>query len=240
MRRFALLFLLTAGCADHVPLTCGDDTLPGDASIKAYRVNDRFVVDGDFAEWSDVPRHALQRSPLPRQSPQDLSATFAIAWDDTRLYVAVDVRDDVLTAPDSDVNYWAEDGVEAFIDMTPSDATAYDGDSEMHFYMRQPGIAMRTTALPLTPWDGSAVFVATDPPHWSFELGIDWPERFASIPRPGATIGFDVAVNDDDTPTAGIADDREGQLFWSSVTGLASTDPSQLGRVVLDDCELGK
>ncbi len=181
----------------------------------------------------------MLRSPLPPVTQQDFSASFALAWDSERLYTYVAVRDDRLVMPDSDTRYFADDGVEIFVDMTPTSATSYSDDSGVQFFVNPPGVAVKSLAFINVPWTGSAGFAEDESaPIWYLEIGLDWPDAYRNLVQPGATFGFDVAANDDDSTGTPSGDDREGQLFWNDATGLAAQNPSLLGLITLDDCQL--
>ena len=59
----------------------------------------------------------------PPTSPDDLSAEFRALWDETNLFVRVDVTDDVLRHDSGPAKYYEDDCVEIFIDSTDGKST---------------------------------------------------------------------------------------------------------------------
>jgi hypothetical protein len=91
----------------------------------APRAASPIVVDGigdepDWAsaEWGPINQLWLGDDP----DPADFSGRYKIVWTPERLYVLVEIRDDVLSDqfPDPLANYWADDAVELFIDENAS------------------------------------------------------------------------------------------------------------------------
>ena len=79
------------------------------------------VVDGlpDEAIWQTADWHEINHLWLgPEYSPDDFSGRFKVAWDERRLYILVEVVDDILFDSHRDplVQYWDDDCVEIFID----------------------------------------------------------------------------------------------------------------------------
>ncbi|MBI4933467.1 MAG: hypothetical protein HY828_06285 [Actinobacteria bacterium] len=53
-----------------------------------------FAVDGDAAEWADVPDLDLELEPIQGEDPEDKDAVLKVAHDDTNVYVLLQVEDD--------------------------------------------------------------------------------------------------------------------------------------------------
>lgn len=91
----------------------------------APRAASPVIVDGkgdepawSSAEWGPIDQLWLGDEP----DPEDFTGRYKIVWTPERLYVLVEIRDDVLSDqfPDPLVNYWADDAVELFIDENAS------------------------------------------------------------------------------------------------------------------------
>ncbi len=79
------------------------------------------VVDGlgDDAVWADAEwRDIDQRWLGPEYTQEDFSGRFKIAWDETQIYLLVEITDDILidTHRDPLVQYWDDDCLEIFVD----------------------------------------------------------------------------------------------------------------------------
>ena len=110
-------------------------------------------IDGDLAEWKDVPGVTMAEekfffvgqsmSSAKWKGPADLSATFKLQWDNEYLYIAADVTDDRVIephgsqVPGTETGSWDDDGVEIMLDNDGCGMPRYYiGDAlhhEMHF-----------------------------------------------------------------------------------------------------------
>ena len=88
----------------HLP----DGTLEWDENyeaLHAYRLTQSPNLDGDFSKWEDGPVYRLdERAQVVTgaklwRGPRDFSARVALAWDESFLYVGVDVTDPDLYQP---------------------------------------------------------------------------------------------------------------------------------------------
>ena len=168
-------------------------------------------------------------------SPSDLSFKVYAMYDEDNLYIAVDVRDDALWADGGygythDEHPWTDDSVELYFDgdNMPNDMSIANG----FFWPCREGFQI------IKGWGGGEFMAVPEPELivWTAEVGdrpqgylvefeiplssidaIDGPE-YAS-PGPGDTIGFNVAVADDDNGGAPYNTDTPEDLvdsfgFW--------------------------
>jgi hypothetical protein len=186
------------------------------------------VIDGDPSEWDGATRIPLTKvdGPAPT-SPADFSAQYAVRWDDTALYVLLEVTDDVWNPAGSSAA-WEDDIGELFIDMDPRHPKVDWDASEDQFDLLQNNTAREGTVHPRN-WDAKAAYVHLANNHWRIEASVNWPSAFPK-PRAGAVIGFDVAADDDD----GAASDnlRIRQLNWNN-NGTLSSDARFFGLLQL-------
>ena len=91
------------------------------------------VVDGNGqdavwadASWQQMDKHMVGSVP----DSADFSGRYKLAWDEQRLYLLVEIVDDVLvdSHPDPKVNYWDDDCLEIFLDEDAS------GGDHLHSY----------------------------------------------------------------------------------------------------------
>jgi hypothetical protein len=189
-------------------------------------------VDGRLDEWPESAftdlSGLIESGAVSRR--QDLSAWFAVAWDERRLYIAADVQDDQIANARTGQDLWKDDVVEVYID--PTDDKFLWGDAA-HF---QLGFAPTSAGGAPARWAWfqrreptadeivSEVKVYRDGYH--LEAGIAWSFLGVSRPEPDRGIGFSLAVHDRDDRDAS----PEAKLNWSFV----QTDGLiHLGRVVL-------
>jgi hypothetical protein len=149
-----------------------------------------------------VPWQALPFAINPPDNQDDSSFTIRAMYDDTYLYIAVDVADDKLFT-DNPVFPWLDDVVELYV----------DGDTESSDDWGLTAFQLDITAagemvvypdpIPGFVWDSAA---GMRPRGYLVETQI----RLDSIvtanggaPGPGSKIGFNVTVGDDDTGLIG-------------------------------------
>jgi hypothetical protein len=84
------------------------------------------AIDGDLGEWQNsAPTFVLDRADQSVagekgwKSKDDLSARVWLAWRQEDLYIAADVRDDVLKQSQRGSNLWKGDHLELYLDTTP-------------------------------------------------------------------------------------------------------------------------
>ena len=104
-----------------IDLMLGKVPFSRDGQNMAPRAVSPITVDGksDEPAWSTAPWGLINRLWLGDDPAQnDFTGRYKIVWTPERLYVFVEIRDDVLSDqfPDPSVNYWMDDCVELFID----------------------------------------------------------------------------------------------------------------------------
>jgi chitodextrinase len=191
--------------------------------IKPKKTLAAVTVDGSLNEavWSMAKPVVKTIIGTPNHTSE-----YGALWDNDYLYVGVKVTDNELINDSANI-YW-DDSVEIYIDGNHSKGAAYDS------YDRQY----------IKGWNDSALFekngLTTGVNHawgtisggYAVELAIPWSE-LGIAPTAGMTIGFDVAVNDDDNGA-----DRDSQLMWAG-TGSNWTDTSAFGNLELSPVSIG-
>lgn len=187
------------------------------------RVTQPPVIDGQAEEaWSATVKRRLERSkgPVPRSG--DVQASFRAAWDDTALYLLVEVLDDRKVR--NQVNPWLDDSVEVYVDGDASRGEAYDdrNDHELVFVWNDPRVHH-----PKGPERAGTRFAQAEWEHgYRMEIALPWT-AIGATRKAGDAIGLDVHVNDND------GTGREDKLMWSDSIDLAHGDPRRLGRGTL-------
>ncbi len=205
-------------------------------------------IDGDLADWEGIETHAISSGHIWSGSlpggEDDCSAVFRTAYDQDNLYVAVDVRDDVVVcniAPDDVKGHWRSDAVEICVD--PS------GRSDNTLTVFKAGIFPGTTAgrTPRAARDADArqgVIERTAPGMrvasrftghgYIIETAIPWSDMpGGSAPSAGETIGFNLVIYDGDEAGGGPgANIGKARLAWSYRPS-AQALPYYYGRAVV-------
>ncbi|HPS01650.1 MAG TPA: sugar-binding protein, partial [Candidatus Sumerlaeota bacterium] len=175
---------------------------------------DGVLSPGEWAGVAYVPLQTVPGDAAPADAA-DLSAKFYVMHDAQYIYVAVDVTDSVQAYNPATGGNWENDTAEIFFDM----------DHDHSPGRVQPGGQFGIT------WDGTilggnltadfegkggadswSAAVATHEGGYAIEFRL--LRSAFSTPADGATVGFDVQVQDND------GSGRESRLWWSSTAGL--------------------
>lgn len=176
------------------------------------------IIDGEIdAIWDNVnvtPMGNVYNGGFDDEA--DHKASFKAIWDETNLYVLVEVTDQTLV--NSTGADYEKDGVEILIDIDNAGGTNYDNDKQIRYL-----------------WD-DAVYNAEKGSSaqanltggWLIEIALPWDyidENFNATV--GSLIGFDVASTDND------ASGREGTHAWMATEDNGWWNPSVFGQIEL-------
>jgi len=219
---------------------------PQDQTLVAGFATKAPVLDGklDAGEWKEAARINFDGSDAIRpgvtgpdsntiggpnkdgfQSAEDSSVIVYVMNDANNLYIAVDATDDVLDFSMTDV--WRNDSVEIRVDGNFSRRTAKEGTIWGHsIIIRGDGGAVGSA-----PAGDLASGAAVKPD------GTGWIVEFRqSIAGFAPVIGFDLAINDRDTPGQ---DNRDGQYRWNGEVDAGWDDETQWGELTLAQVTAG-
>lgn len=198
-------------------------------------------IDGDFREWNSQSysvNHLVYGQPN-YQGVEDLSATVALGWDETYLYFAIDVIDDVYVQNASGDQIFKGDSVEVILDVnllhdfyeTQLDNDDYqlglslgaissEGSVKDENYLWFP----RQIEGPKT---GVLIDGVRDENGYRMEAAIPWIV-FDIRPNPGLRTGFSISVSDNDTLSENVQ-----ESMVSGVSTRQLTDPTSWGELQL-------
>ena len=162
------------------------------------------VFDGKLDDWKGTYEVAIQNEKV---NGDDASGFGYIAWDDTFLYVAVDMRDNELLNTKPRATLYRHDGMELFVSTEPRDANAGYGPNDFQLMIvptsgeGKPicGIVTDRAAGVVTDVAGAKIGVGKNPKGWTLECAVPWSAFGAFRPKPGARIALEPHVNDADT-----------------------------------------
>lgn len=169
--------------------------------VNAKKRTGTLTIDGNPNESSWEFTNNITKTIIG--SPNNTSK-FAVQWDEQYLYVAVTVVDAAKRNDSS--NPWEDDAVELFIDADNNGGTSY-GNNDRQF---------------MKEWNSSSLYEknnrTSNVSHgwvntsngYAVEFRVPWSSIGISNPSAGFTIGFDVAVDDDDN-----GGNRESQHMWA-------------------------
>jgi outer membrane protein assembly factor BamB len=168
-------------------------------------VDGRLTEDwrADRAAVLDAPHHVERVQPGEPaawfwRGPNDLSATLYLGWDAERLYIAVDVRDDVQTTHDFDARQWKGDCLIVGIDPEGDGGYGIRGWDNVFW--------LALAAKPKQPEDREedalegehSIKIKEDETGTVYELALPWSELHVRFPRAGLRFGLNVMVLDED------------------------------------------
>jgi hypothetical protein len=194
------------------------------------------VIDG-IAEnlWTAIKTDTLKKIIIgSAASPEDLTANFKAFWDNSALYLLIDVKDDSLNN-DSGTSPWADDAVELFLDGNNEKATTYDSNDRQYFFRWNDNnvYEYRNGALQTTNPPGvNHAFGVQAGGYWC-EVKLLW-SAIGTTPVNGKRVGFDIHVNDDDDGNA-----RDAKITWIAAADVSSGNPSAFGTILLDSLSCG-
>jgi hypothetical protein len=148
---------------------------------------------------------ALNKKTAGWDSPEDLSGTMRLLWDDRYLYIGMLVRDDIFSQPKVDGSLWCGDGLQFLVDPCRASADKpgkYDygvsltrkGAQAWSFFTadatKAPSGEVKDFVLKITPTGERGDMV--------YELAIPWHRFSPFVPAPGADLGLAMIINEDD------------------------------------------
>ncbi len=176
-------------------------------------------VDGDVDKvWENVEPVELT---ITGGTHPNATASAKVLWDENKLYVLMNVKDDVLDASAEAVH--EKDSVEVFIDENNHKSDAFEDDDKQY----------RINYLDETSFNGTkcleencehAVTLTDD--GYMVEAAFAWTDI---TPEVGTAIGFDLQIND------GANGGRVGTRTWYDETGNGWSAPRVYGEVTLAD-----
>jgi hypothetical protein len=245
-RALPVLFLLPflASCA----------TPPAGPETPLVAPRHQIVLDGNLDDWAGVPfvgvtpkTGVFDLEAGETRSAKDVSYRFAVCHDDEALYVAVEVTDDNRSVDDTQsgeigVLTWWDDSMEVFIDGNHNRSrNARDKDHREYASGGEFSIANSGAATSyFSGWPGTF----GQPDFWQgavshealprgkgvllrYELRLTWRVMGGDL-GPGDTIGFTIAVQDDDS-----GGEREHALYWKGFSPHCWQNEEGWGEVML-------
>lgn len=247
-----LVLAVSFACAEENP------------SVTAYKLKTPLVIDGDLSEWSlESPIVIDSEAQIIRdvsfwQGPSDLSCKVYLMWDETNLYLAVDVNEDSPFGAIEMLPLDGEDNFKLYISTDPNAdpaRTAY-ATNDFLLYMivdnqywdtafdRKMVAKENLQRFTTKGMDGGENVLegyqcAAKPTTtgFIFEAVIPWANFSNSkipvyTPKTGDTIKFDFCVTDISYPCPGT--EYIPQMAWTGDLGI-NTNPSLWGNLVFSD-----
>jgi len=213
------------------------------SQIEALRRTIPPTIDGIFNEWGNEPIYISSHIVYQDKSwdnSDDLKATWQLAWDDSYLYVAVTVEDDIHVQTQTGNQIYRGDSLELQFDinlaedygpgLSPDDFQVTLSPGNLTTLAPSASLAQGTEqGRILNAPNGHHIIVAAEPTinGYHLEAAIPWSDLSAS-PIQGLTIGLALNVNDNDQPGQAIQ-----ELQKSTAPTRTLTDPTSWGTLTL-------
>ncbi len=165
------------------------------------------VIDGNLSEISSPVQEVKARADvLPADpgidwnGPEDLSMAVWSAWTEAGLYLAIQVRDDVLVASDSDGNhFWSKDSLQIAWDMSNRAETGYSEHClEIGVFPTAAGVGVAETFPENKPREDIAAAVQRVEDKTTYEILIPWSELGVRAVASGRIFRMNIIANDND------------------------------------------
>lgn len=186
------------------------------------------TIDGEATEWGtlSVDVKNISSGADKISSAADLSGKMGLVWDAAKLYVLVQVTDDIeLNWPlASDKATYQYDNIEFYInpDFANDDAAgAYSGDAKQLRINRGNDADMIGVGGNWINGGAEVTFIQANTSNgWNVEVGFDWAAMLGPdiTPAVGSVFGWEISVADADDE-ANTAGPRESIITWANDTG---------------------
>jgi hypothetical protein len=214
-------------------------TLRPGALVEASYLENPPLLDGIFDEWNltAYPVRNVVYGALQWQGEADASATVMVGWDQTYLYLAVQVRDDRYVQEASGANIFKGDSLEILIDSDlAGDFAGQSLNADDYQLGISPGSPYPGQDLRAYLWFPSSrqggradVSIAARAREggYNVETAIPW-SLFGINPQDGDAFGFAISVSDND-----LEGEQVQQSMVSNVSTRSLTNPTSWGSLLL-------
>ena len=209
-------------------------------TIKAMRLNQKPTIDGQLDEWS-LERTAVESVVFGKNNwsgTSDLSGKVMLGWNDSYLFVAVRVYDDIHAQNATGEDIYKGDEVELQFDVKVS-ADYYLNELSGEDYQigisagapgtdgREPEAFLYYPDKKTRSLDEVQIGVVYVDDGYKMEAAIPW-EILTVIPQSGLNLGFAFSISDNDNTASNVQ-----QSLVSNVAGRMLTNPMTWGNLTL-------
>ncbi len=217
-------------------------TAPPEGQVSATRLSGPPAIDGDLGDWPAIsPVSSAFRvfQTAGWDGTQDLEALWRLGWDDSRLYIGVQVSDDRHVQTQTGNQIFRGDSLDMQIDTDPQAGASRVNPRTFQIIFSPgnfgslPPSAFRfqgTEAGQVLDAAGHGIQVAARQTAGGYilEAAIPWSDLNVA-PAAGLELGLALNANDNDTPDTAVQ-----EVMMSHVSTRLFLDPSSWGRLVLE------
>ncbi len=184
--------------------------IPGEVIYVPFPVS--IKLDGKLDDWQNIPVQTVTKGPFISATPgEDGPLSFAVAADNTNLYLRMSIVDKNIITGQHEANYWNEDSLEFYLNTSGDLNAAAYGPGIIQVNIN-PGNIGNTDPASLTLTGTNAAqaqvnaFVFKTADGWGFEAALPLKIK----PEHGLEIGFQAQAN------GASEKDRNVKLIWSN------------------------
>lgn len=156
--------------------------------LPVYKTESEITIDGDFSDWGEKhDRIALDQVVNIDGGSVDATASYALAWDDRYLYIAVDAEDDKHEAYEGD-KFWMGDCMQVTLSADTGDRTY---GTEMGFALHSDG----KSEVHQSTHNDMQFKAVREGTNTKYEIAIPWAMSFGTAPE---SLLLNMLVNDTD------------------------------------------
>ncbi len=217
-------------------------TPPPTGSIMAQYVNAPFVADGDLSGWSEVPSYPSTFRVFnvgDWDQSDDLQAFWRLAWDETNLYLAALVLDDVHVQTQTGNLIYLGDSLEVQIDtqrmidlgtvLSPDDFQLVLSPGDFVTIPPSAALFRGTEAGQLSGVESSGLIVSASQMEGGYVLEAVLPWNELGVrPIPNLELGIALNANDNDTPNT-----AQQEVMKSHIASRLFGEPDSWGLLIL-------
>ena len=197
------------------------------------------TINGIWSDWNtpQLPIGHIVFGASKWKGASDLSAAYRIGWDNTNLYIAVKVNDNVYSQLSSGATLYKGDSLEILFNTDPASASSTQGlvesDYQLGISPGNPTPGNNPQAYLWFPADKagsqSSVRIAAVAMTGGYrvEAAIPW-SIFGVTPASGQQYGFAISVSDDDQPNTAVQ-----EKMISTAANRKLVDPTTWGLLTL-------
>ena len=218
--------------------------IANDGEIAVFHIDTPFQIDGDLNGWSNLPPYPSLFTVFSREDwdgSDDIEVYWRLAWDETKLYLAAVIIDDIHAQMQTGKFIFLGDSLELQIDTQPTaqaiklNRSTYQlilspGDFALllpsSYFFQATTQGQMSDATPQTPIELSALPTTNG---YVLEAAIAWHD-LGFTPSADAILGITLNVNDNDS--VGMA---RQEVMKSQARNREYSNPSTWGRLRLKD-----
>lgn len=202
------------------------NAVPSDGLVRCKHIQG-VKVDGNLEEWGLLPSYQGRNHTMAPCDSKDLSFSFKAGWDDTYLYIAVDVTDNVVINEFPAQNAYNGDAIE-FWSSALNNKTPKLGPGDYQYIFGVAGQESDSVFKAGGKSQSKCAVHRTDT-GYTMEIAVPLSELLLSKITPHYVTGFDIAVDDADGKGA-----KEHQMLFHSKTSDVWMNPSIWGNMIFE------